>query len=93
MVNRLCSVPTKEMNQYASLASLGDDVYHEPSTIALEAHMAKITQQLVSDAPDIETVRTGIPSLSLYDLRDLGGPVGDAAQRRIAADEGAQGDL
>ena len=28
---------------YASLASVGDDVYHEPSTIALEAHMAKLT--------------------------------------------------
>lgn len=50
-------------------------------------------QQLVSDSPDIETVRAGIPSLSLYDLRDLGGPVGDVAQRRIAADEGARGDL
>lgn len=42
-VNHSRSVPTKEMYQYASLASLGDDVYHEPSTIALEAHMAKIT--------------------------------------------------
>lgn len=31
------------MNLYASMASLGDDVYHEPSTIALEAHMAKLT--------------------------------------------------
>lgn len=50
-------------------------------------------QQLVSDSPDIETVRAGIPSLSLYDLRDLGGAVGDAAQRRIAADEGVRGDL
>ena len=28
---------------YASLASVGDDVYHEPSTFALEAHMAKLT--------------------------------------------------
>lgn len=31
------------MYLYASLASLGDDVYHEPSTLALEAHMAKLT--------------------------------------------------
>ena len=36
------TVPTKEMYLYASLASLGDDVYHEPSTIALEAHMAQL---------------------------------------------------
>ncbi|KAI0803065.1 pyridoxal phosphate-dependent transferase [Irpex lacteus] len=35
--------PTKEMYIYASLASVGDDVYHEPSTLALEAHMAKLT--------------------------------------------------
>lgn len=31
------------MYTYAALASLGDDVYHEPSTLALEAHMAKLT--------------------------------------------------
>ncbi|KAH8100542.1 pyridoxal phosphate-dependent transferase [Cristinia sonorae] len=37
------TVPTKEMYAYASMASLGDDVYHEPSMIALEAHMAKLT--------------------------------------------------
>ncbi|KAJ3771541.1 pyridoxal phosphate-dependent transferase [Lentinula raphanica] len=37
------TVPTKEMYSYALLASLGDDVYHEPSTAALEAHVAKIT--------------------------------------------------
>ena len=36
-------VPSKEMYQYASQASLGDDVYHEPSTLALEAHMVKLT--------------------------------------------------
>jgi hypothetical protein len=35
--------PTKEMQAYAAFASLGDDVYHEPSTIALERHIAKIT--------------------------------------------------
>ncbi|KAI0042672.1 threonine aldolase [Auriscalpium vulgare] len=37
------TVPTREMYEYAVLASLGDDVYQEPSTIALEAHMAKLT--------------------------------------------------
>lgn len=37
------TVPTKEMFLYASMASLGDDVYHEPSTIALEGHVAQIT--------------------------------------------------
>ncbi|CAL1696495.1 unnamed protein product [Somion occarium] len=37
------TVPSNEMYAYAALASLGDDVYHEPSTIALEAHMAQIT--------------------------------------------------
>lgn len=31
------------MYLYASFASLGDDVYHEPATAALEAHMAKLT--------------------------------------------------
>ena len=31
------------MYQYASQASVGDDVYHGPCMIALEAHMAKIT--------------------------------------------------
>jgi len=36
-------VPTSEMFQYASLASLGDDVYFEPSTCALEQHVAKLT--------------------------------------------------
>ncbi|TFK90204.1 hypothetical protein K466DRAFT_597121 [Polyporus arcularius HHB13444] len=37
------TVPTPEMYSYASKASVGDDVYHEPCTLALEAHMAKIT--------------------------------------------------
>jgi threonine aldolase len=36
-------VPTKEMYTYAALTSLGDDVYEEPSTLSLEAHVAKIT--------------------------------------------------
>lgn len=36
-------VPTKEMNAYALRASLGDDVYFEPSTAFLETHVAKIT--------------------------------------------------
>jgi len=31
------------MLAYASLATLGDDVYFEPSTAALEAHIAKLT--------------------------------------------------
>ncbi|KAJ3842980.1 pyridoxal phosphate-dependent transferase [Lentinula raphanica] len=39
------TVPTKEMYSYALLASLGDDVYHEPSTAQVPhlAHVAKIT--------------------------------------------------
>jgi len=37
------TVPTKEMHEYAIQASLGDAVYFEPSTVALEAHMAKLT--------------------------------------------------
>ncbi|KAJ7630715.1 pyridoxal phosphate-dependent transferase [Roridomyces roridus] len=37
------TVPTHEMYEYATLATLGDDVYFEPSTKALEDHMAKIT--------------------------------------------------
>ncbi|KAF9042108.1 pyridoxal phosphate-dependent transferase [Panaeolus papilionaceus] len=36
-------VPTEEMYQYAMRATLGDDVYFEPSTAALEEHMAKVT--------------------------------------------------
>ena len=31
------------MYLYASAASVGDDVYHEQCTLALEAHMAKLT--------------------------------------------------
>ena len=31
------------MYRCASLASIGDDVYHEPSTLALEAHVARVT--------------------------------------------------
>ncbi|PPQ67011.1 hypothetical protein CVT24_011305 [Panaeolus cyanescens] len=37
------TVPTEEMYQYATRATLGDDVYFEPSTAALEAHVAKLT--------------------------------------------------
>ncbi|KAG1715790.1 hypothetical protein ID866_1366 [Astraeus odoratus] len=37
------TVPTKDMYDYAVKASLGDDVYHEPSTHALEVHMAQLT--------------------------------------------------
>ncbi|KAI0307578.1 pyridoxal phosphate-dependent transferase [Multifurca ochricompacta] len=36
------TVPSKEMCDYAVQASLGDDVYHEPNTAALEAHMARL---------------------------------------------------
>ncbi|PPQ98978.1 hypothetical protein CVT24_003474 [Panaeolus cyanescens] len=42
-VSDTVTVPTEEMYQYATRATLGDDVYFEPSTAALEAHMAKIT--------------------------------------------------
>lgn len=31
------------MYAYAIKASLGDDVYHDPSTHALEAHIARLT--------------------------------------------------
>jgi threonine aldolase len=37
------TAPTREMYAYAARASTGDDVYHEPGTKALEAHMAKVT--------------------------------------------------
>ncbi|GBE78137.1 Probable low-specificity L-threonine [Sparassis crispa] len=37
------TAPTKEMYAYALRASLGDDVYNDPSTEALEAHMAQLT--------------------------------------------------
>ncbi|KAF9821855.1 hypothetical protein IEO21_00285 [Rhodonia placenta] len=37
------TVPTQEMYAYAVQASLGDDVYDEPCTKVLEAHMAKLT--------------------------------------------------
>ncbi|KAG1777444.1 pyridoxal phosphate-dependent transferase [Suillus placidus] len=42
-VSDTITVPTKEMNAYALRASLGDDVYFEPSTALLETHVAKIT--------------------------------------------------
>ncbi|TFK57439.1 hypothetical protein OE88DRAFT_1651156 [Heliocybe sulcata] len=42
-VSDTITVPTKEMYAYAVRASVGDDVYHEPSTLALEAHMARLT--------------------------------------------------
>ncbi|KAF7794112.1 hypothetical protein EIP86_005242 [Pleurotus ostreatoroseus] len=42
-VSRSFLFPTKDMYQYAVLASVGDDVYHEPCMLALEAHMAKLT--------------------------------------------------
>ncbi|KAH9484847.1 putative low-specificity L-threonine aldolase [Psilocybe cubensis] len=42
-IARTFILPTEEMYSYAALATLGDDVYFEPSTAALEAHIAKIT--------------------------------------------------
>ncbi|KAG6885933.1 hypothetical protein C0993_007435 [Termitomyces sp. T159_Od127] len=35
--------PTPEMLAYAALATIGDDVYYDPSTEALETHMAQLT--------------------------------------------------
>jgi threonine aldolase len=37
------TVPSKEMYSYAVKASLGDDVYHDVSTKALETHIAQLT--------------------------------------------------
>ncbi|KAJ6604426.1 pyridoxal phosphate-dependent transferase [Mycena vulgaris] len=37
------TVPTKEMYEYATLSTIGDDVYFEPSTKALENHIAQLT--------------------------------------------------
>ncbi|KNZ71454.1 Threonine aldolase [Termitomyces sp. J132] len=37
------TAPTPEMLAYAALATIGDDVYHDPSTNALETHMAQLT--------------------------------------------------
>ncbi|KAH0838581.1 pyridoxal phosphate-dependent transferase [Lanmaoa asiatica] len=42
-ISRTFLFPTKQMNEYALRASLGDDVYFDESTAALEAHLAKIT--------------------------------------------------
>ncbi|KAF8527958.1 pyridoxal phosphate-dependent transferase [Hysterangium stoloniferum] len=36
------TVPTKEMYDYATRSSLGDDVYEEPSTNQLERHIAQL---------------------------------------------------
>lgn len=41
-VSDTLTVPSKEMYEYATQASLGDDVYHDPNTAALEAHMARL---------------------------------------------------
>ncbi|KAI0005477.1 threonine aldolase [Russula compacta] len=41
-VSDTVTVPSREMYNYAVQASLGDDVYHEPNTIALEAHIARL---------------------------------------------------
>ncbi|KAH9853181.1 pyridoxal phosphate-dependent transferase [Lenzites betulinus] len=37
------TVPTPDMYIYAARASVGDAVYHEPTTLAFEAHVAKVT--------------------------------------------------
>lgn len=37
------TVPTKEMYEYATKASVGDAVWHDSSTEALEAHIAQLT--------------------------------------------------
>ncbi|KAI0336045.1 hypothetical protein GY45DRAFT_1350333 [Cubamyces sp. BRFM 1775] len=37
------TAPTPDMYAYAAKASIGDAVYHEPTTLAFEAHIAKIT--------------------------------------------------
>ncbi|KAG6891408.1 hypothetical protein C0992_007187 [Termitomyces sp. T32_za158] len=37
------TAPTPEMLAYAALATIGDDVYYDPSTNALETHMAQLT--------------------------------------------------
>ncbi|CAA7264709.1 unnamed protein product [Cyclocybe aegerita] len=42
-VSDTITVPTEEMYAYATLATLGDDVYFEPSTAALESHVAQLT--------------------------------------------------
>lgn len=38
-----CPVPTKAMYEYAVRASIGDAVFHDPCTSALEEHMAQLT--------------------------------------------------
>lgn len=46
----------------------------------------KAVENLLSATPDIDAIREGIPSLSLIDLSELGGPVGKAASELLAAD-------
>jgi len=41
-VSDTLTVPSKEMYEYAIQASLGDDVYHDPNTATLEAHIARL---------------------------------------------------
>ncbi|KAI6032022.1 pyridoxal phosphate-dependent transferase [Pisolithus microcarpus] len=43
LASRCFAIPTKEMYEYATKASLGDAVFHDPSTQALETHMAQLT--------------------------------------------------
>lgn len=42
-VSDTLTVPTEEMFEYARQATLGDDVYYDAATAALEAHIAKVT--------------------------------------------------
>ncbi|KAL1707660.1 pyridoxal phosphate-dependent transferase [Schizophyllum commune] len=42
-IGRTFIFPTPEMYTFAVNATLGDDVYSEPTMLALEAHMAKVT--------------------------------------------------
>ncbi|EIW86520.1 hypothetical protein CONPUDRAFT_161254 [Coniophora puteana RWD-64-598 SS2] len=42
-VSDTLTIPAPEMVAYAARASLGDDVYFEPSTAVLEAHIAQLT--------------------------------------------------
>ncbi|KAI6133329.1 pyridoxal phosphate-dependent transferase [Pisolithus croceorrhizus] len=43
IASRCFAIPTKEMYEYATKASLGDAVFHDPSTQALETHIAQLT--------------------------------------------------
>ena len=51
------------MQAYATQATLGDDVYHEPATIILENSMARLTGKeaaLFDVAADADTAKEGL---------------------------------